>query len=176
MANSREVYSIFLPPSASVCFRQIPPSSVSFSAGPPLALASVSDMSVCLDDDVGGAFLATQQGVGQISGKRRIPGALMPFFFFRLPPSASAIFRTGSLLGHARVSATCQNAYLISGEPYRQPNRAWGKFRGKWPHSRATYALFCLRQHPAASASLRHLPFWVASGHCVRWRHVRMRG
>ena len=55
--------------SASARFRLNPSASAAFRSGSLLVLASVGDMFVCLDNDVGGAFSETKQGTGQIPGK-----------------------------------------------------------------------------------------------------------
>ena len=78
--DSRDVSPNFLLPSASVSFRHRPSASVSGDG----------DMSAGLDD-VGRAYLETQQAMGGICGENRpILGMFRPIFRFRLPPSASA--------------------------------------------------------------------------------------
>ena len=92
--ESSAVSPIFLLPSASVCFRQLPPSSVSSRFGPHLVRVDDGNMSGGHDDDVGREYLEAQQAMGRICGENRpILVLLLPFFCFRQLPPASAIFR-----------------------------------------------------------------------------------
>ena len=68
---SSAVYAIFMLPSASVCFRLLPPSSVGVRFGSPLARASDGNMFGRHDVDVGRAYLGNQQALCQICGENR---------------------------------------------------------------------------------------------------------
>ena len=79
------------------CFRLLPTSPGSFRFGSHLVFVVDGNMSGDHDDDVGGAYLETQQVMSQICGENR-PNLMLflPFFAFvsfRLLLSASAIFR-----------------------------------------------------------------------------------
>ena len=125
----------FLLPADSVEFRLLPPASVLGCCSP---CVWVGDMSVCLGGDVGRAFLETQQRTGRFSCKKRpILGMFRGFsssLSFRLLPSASASFRSGSMRDHASVLAPCSYAcMMMSGEHFRNPDRGQSGFRGKRP-------------------------------------------
>ena len=80
-------------PSAPVCFRQLPPSSVGVRFRSAPACLGDGNMSAGLDD-VGRAYLKTQQALGEIFGENRpILGLFRPIFRFRQLPSASVSFR-----------------------------------------------------------------------------------
>ena len=101
VGGNRPILCLLIHP-PPVSSRQFPPSSISFRYGSPLAIASVGEISVWMGDDVGGAFLETQQPTGRNSGgSRPILRLPSPFFFLRQHPPPSAIFRSGSLLALA---------------------------------------------------------------------------
>ena len=92
--------------------------------------------------------------------------AAYAIFCFRNLPSASVIFRYGSIVFLASLLATFLYAWpTMSGEDSGQSNREWAKFRTKiLERSRPFLASVCFRQ----------LPFFRAM--CLCRRHVRMRG
>ena len=63
-------------PSASACFRQLPPSSVGCRFGSLLVLASVGDIFSLPGDDGGRPYLEPQHALGQICG-RNMPNLMM---------------------------------------------------------------------------------------------------
>ena len=95
--DSSAASAIFLIPSASVCVRQLPPSSDGVRFGPHLVRVGDGNMSGGHVDDVGRAYLGTQHAMGQICGENRPTLVLfLPFpdsISFHLLPSDSAIFR-----------------------------------------------------------------------------------
>ena len=91
------------------------------------------------DDDVGRAYLDTQQAMAQIRGKNRpILVLLLPFFCIRQLPSDSVSFRrhpSASVAGRFRsvcLMTTCLGARVVmSGEHIWKPNTHWVKFAGE---------------------------------------------
>ena len=131
------------------------------------------------DDDVGRAYLETQQALGQICGENRPTLVLfMPFFFCRqLPPSSVSFRRLPSASVSGRVWSvwrmeTCLGAREtlsggISGNPTGPGPNLWRKSADSsadYSISMLPSASVCFRQLPSASVSVRYLPSASISG------------
>ena len=119
--------------------RQRPPSSFSFRFGLLLVRVSDGNMSGDQDGDAGGAYLETQQALGQICGKNRpIVVLFRPFFCIRRLPSYSVSFRhlpSASVAGRfwsVWMMETFMGArMMMSGDHIWKPNRPWAEFAAK---------------------------------------------
>ena len=101
---------------------------------------------------------------------------IIPFFCFCRIPSDSFSVRhhpPDSVLGRIwplRPMATCLYDWaMMSGRIFGNPTAPGPNFGLKSADSMSDWAIFL---HPTASGRFRHRPFRVASGPCVRWRHV----
>ena len=129
-------------------------------------------------DDVGGAYLKTQQALGEICVQNRpIQGLFLPIFCFRQLPSSSVVVRFRSVptcLAPGNISVGLDDV----GRAYLKTQQALGEICVQnRPIQGMFLPIFCFRQLPSASVRRRHLlePQLASASGRAFWRCMCVR-